>query len=411
MDKFKLSKYIETIPYNHEYILFNKINGSILLFDNDQIENVKNDYWIKVKNYTELNILNENNFFISDIKVHEMIRKNLIKKSIFNDINITISTTELCNIRCKYCYQHSWDKLEKLDKKDYMKIILDHLIESFKKISDNDLILRIHYIGGEPLLESAFILELNNHITTLCDSSKKNINVLYSIDTNSLLLTEEFIKSFPNLSVSTTLGVETDHNNLRDNTFNIVYKKIEQLREIFDGKKYKLNIRYNVHSNNINLFENFISILNRLNIKCKIDIKNIYNSTGANFHNELSDYEFENVLLDNFIPILIENGYHCDILPLYGLSLNCNRINKLNCKFYSNGENVLCDFFGKNQSLSLNNQENIDDDFNILPDICIKCYDFPYCGGMKPCDTTKCNGIYNFKDIARSRIKTYIDLL
>lgn len=45
-----------------------------------------------------------------------------------------------------------------------------------------------------------------------------------------------------------------------------------------------------------------------------------------------------------------------------------------------------------------------------LPEKCINCYDFPYCGGPKPCDTLECTGLYRKKDAARDRIIAYIEL-
>lgn len=92
-----------------------------------------------------------------------------------------------------------------------------------------------------------------------------------------------------------------------------------------------------------------------------------------------------------------------DILPKYGLSRHCLGIGKFNRKFYSNGHVVLCDAFAK--------RAICDDKVELapLPEICIKCFDFPYCGGIKPCKEPNCTGNYSDKEIVRKRILCYVE--
>ena len=66
---------------------------------------------------------------------------------------------------------------------------------------------------------------------------------------------------------------------------------------------------------------------------------------------------------------------------------------------------VLCDSFPKK------------DNFNefVCPlehieKMCLECYDFPYCGGHKPCDAIRCNGKYRRKKIEINRIKKYVEI-
>lgn len=116
----------------------------------------------------------------------------------------------------------------------------------------------------------------------------------------------------------------------------------------------------------------------------------------------MSNSDFEKRYIGKIIPVLLKHSLAPDILPSYGLSRHCLGGNALSRKFYSNGQDVLCDAFPKRP------EPITKDRLPPLPDMCIGCLDFPYCGGPKPCDTKKRTGIYADRDNARSRIVTFV---
>lgn len=335
--------------------------------------------------------------------------KNIIEKNLTNpqrkkDTTVIISVTEECNLSCRYCYQKGWNKNDKIADVEYVSLIMEYIQKIIPEISRMRGKLHICFIGGEPLLRQDIIFILVEKITTLINSKYYNdVTVKFHIDTNGLLLTRDFLLAFPNLSVNTTLSLADDHNNLRSNSFTPLIDILTGLRDLFDYGRYELNLRYNVHHDNAKQIEHYIQMIEQTGLKYRLDFQNIMNASPSRFVNQLSDQAFEEIYINEIIPILLSKSMDARILPEYGLTRHCLGENELNCKFYSNGQVVLCDAFPKE------NRDVPTKRITALPNMCIKCYDFPYCGGPKPCDTAECKGVYKGKVVARKRIISYVN--
>ncbi len=317
-----------------------------------------------------------------------------------NEVEITISVTEKCNLLCEYCYQESWNKEESIGKKELKTKVLNYISAILPKIEQPNSVISIHFIGGEPLLEQEVILEIVDEIQNI----NANVNIRYYIDTNLSYITVDFLKHFPNLAINTTLTLKEDHDRLRSNSYDRVVEKLELLKDYFDGEQYKICIRYNLHHDNIDDLEKLIIILEDMNLNFFMDVQNIQNSQKCCFVNKISNDDFEKIYLDKIVPILVKHSLCPELLMEFGLSRHCLGENILNCKFYSNGKMALCDAISKDKALDY--VERI----KPLPEMCILCEDFPYCGGPKPCDIRKCNGYFERKDIVHNRIKKYVEL-
>ena len=79
-----LSKYIEKIPYGEQTILFNKINGGIVLFENNKFfeRDIDNDSYIIDCPKEDYESLQKNGFFINDNEIRKYIKNNLCFASI-----------------------------------------------------------------------------------------------------------------------------------------------------------------------------------------------------------------------------------------------------------------------------------------------------------------------------------------
>lgn len=403
MDRI-LSNYIEKIPYGNETILFNKINGNIVLLENNRILKEAEDIYVLKGSDDDMTTLEKYDFFVDDKTVQEYVEKELSNSRQKKDTTIVISVTEKCNLSCRYCYQEGWDKSDKIGDAEYVSMIVEYIQKIIPKIARMRGKLHICFIGGEPLLRQDIIRLLVKKITVLVGCKHKDdVTVRFHIDTNALLLTRNFLLTFPNLSVSTTLSLEDDHNSLRSNSFVSLVNVLTELRDLFGYGKYELNIRYNVHHDNVRQIERFVQMIEQTGIKCTLDFQNVMNTGSACFVNQLSNQDFEEIYINEIIPILLSKSMDAQILPEYGLSRHCLGENKYSCKFYTNGQIVLCDAFPKE------NRNKPIKRIIMLPDMCVKCYDFPYCGGPKPCDTVECTGIYVGKEAARQRIISYVN--
>ena len=308
---------------------------------------------------------------------------------------VSFSLYNTMEVRCLFFYAKS---------RTCSFIVMNYIKDIIYKNSFDRIIFNIDFIGGEPLIKKELINKFLEKILYLVRyKNDKKIEVRFHIDTNMVLLEREFILAFPNLTINTTITCQEDHNKLRTNSFDKVVKKLDELKEVFDNKRYRLVIRYNVHHENIGQIEKFIKELNRMNLKYTFDVQNIVNFPSNAFKNKLSDEEFEEIYIDKILPILLKNSLQPQILPSYGLGRKCLGYGKFNCKFYSNGQIVLCDAFPKTS------KEESKQSLPVLPKMCIECFDFPYCGGVKPCDETTCLGEFRRKQVFLKRIICYVD--
>ena len=405
LSNYKLNNYIEVISYKNQFVLFNKLNGCIILYEQDNIVLRDNEFYVLDSSKDNYMFLKENRFFEEDQLIQEEIRKKLNTSLQGNQMILTISVTEQCNLRCAYCYQQNWDRKGAIDEQQNIKNIEAYIIQMLQKFTLTEGILTIWCIGGEPLLKANYIIEIKNHIERIIDDKFSKIKIFYRIDTNAMLLTPEFISKFSNLTITTTLTSKRDHDALRSNSYDVVINKLCSLKEFFLNPRYRLCIRYNVNHQNIDEIENVIEKLNSLELNFLFDVQNIYNSDGANFTNLITDTEFEILYIEKIAPILKKYNQPTNILPAYGLSRHCRADNIFNQKIYSNGYFALCDAISKDRA-----EAKIKNWLEPLPDICISCFDFPYCGGPKPCVESKCQGIYEKKELMRRKICKYVEL-
>lgn len=406
---YYISKYIEVVKNKNDYILFNKMNGSIVSFNEDSVVFTDDSYFLRGINQSECDFLKNYGFFDSEDLIRAEIKKLNEGTFISDDVHITISVTESCNLDCSYCYQKNWNKNDSIDKSTYKNMLIDYVYFVVETFRNKKAQLDIHFIGGEPLCERRLIEELTQEILQIREMrAYSKIEFNFRMDTNLTLIDERFIRSFPNLEICTALSMPEDHNALRSNSYNDVIKKLLEIKDVFLEENYHLSIRYNVHSGNQNDLDKFLELFSHYSIVCEIEVQNLINEGQTYFMNSLSDDRFEEKYVNEYISILHRFGYETDILPKSGIGRHCYGQNVLSCKFYSNGQRVLCDAIPKSDGFS--NQHFTVPFIEKLPEKCINCYDFPYCGGEKPCEKSKCNGIYSKKAINRAKIKQYAEM-
>lgn len=404
--------YTEIIRYKEErYAVYNKINGKLVVLNAENIAECEQGHWLCIASDNGiLKYLEDNLFFADDAYVQNIIRATNQLHEDYNDVTLVISTTEQCNCRCEYCYQHEWSHSDSIPDDCYKKWIIDYLQTVVDRAGDTGKIT-IRYFGGEPLIKLSFILDLNHQIERIVKQSHKGIVVHYEMDTNCTLLSRDTLSQFSSLSVATTLTMPDDHNLLRSNSFNKVMANLTALADLFELPQYSLNIGYNAHHGNIDQFPDFLNFIKSHKICCQVYVVNIVNYPGTHFTNMLDDAMFEEIYCTKIIPRLLEFGYEVDILPRCGLSWGCKGKNIINKKLFSNGTQALCSFFPKRTFL-----ESADFPVKLvptpfvetLPSKCIECYDFPYCGGERPC--IACNGVFADRKKMRRRIVLYLDL-
>ena len=161
--------------------------------------------------------------------------KNKVVKSF--PYSAALNTTNLCNLRCKFCEIHYFYKKAK---EQSGKVFSNHIdVEILKNHSGwLQYILALHLSGatGEPFV-NPYILEVIRYL--------KKYGIALSMDTNGLLIdekmAEQLVKSkFDSLSVSIHAGDSKTYAYLQGGDFNHVLSNLESLVNL----KKKLSNNY-----------------------------------------------------------------------------------------------------------------------------------------------------------------------
>jgi uncharacterized protein len=195
-NNWKLSRYTSVIECsNNELLLHNSFMGAVARIPADKAANFK---WLIDSSINKSSGDNEvirelyQGGFIVDRNLDEksIVTKILDKERETSRFSLIIMPHENCNFRCIYCYEDF--KRDKMPRSiiEGLKIFVKQNVEKYKR-------LNVAWFGGEPLLASETILELNDYFTNICE--KDGIKFSSTMTTNGYLLTpdvaDELIKS------------------------------------------------------------------------------------------------------------------------------------------------------------------------------------------------------------------------
>lgn len=175
----------------------------------------------------------------------------------FTDL-IIFQLTRDCNLRCEYCVMLEKDKYkgEIIDFDTYKKII--HTIAKQRIINSHDYqnrALKINFHGGEPLLVGPkYFYKLLEYADRVFRDN--NIKVNFGIQTNGVLLNEEFLFIMNKFDMSIGLSID-DLGKGNDKRMKNSEKFYREKLEL--AKKYNATIGLlpTVHKYNVNRFQNF----------------------------------------------------------------------------------------------------------------------------------------------------------
>lgn len=263
--------------------------------------------------------------------------RKLIKESTenFGSLKYVLALTNKCNLSCSYCYQ-TWKNTDQNMTKDVIDRFIKKLLLDISTYPTFDNIT-INFFGGEPTLNKDVVYYCIDKVNDI--ASRYNKNVIYTMDSNGLLIDDDFIKHFSNLVLAITLSLPNDHNKNRTNkrneeTFDKIVENVLAVSNYFENDDFLLSIRYNTHHKNIFDFENFVKLIKTLKINCKIDAANVDNYTHADFKNLLTEFEFLRWKATDFIDILFKHKFYVQELPSVSLSRQCYATQDVNCKFW-----------------------------------------------------------------------------
>lgn len=259
--------------------VFDDIKDEITIYDIDK-QKLKNIY----KSYNKLNQLVD--------LYDEITREIKLKNDLLTDMNyLVLHTSDLCNMKCKYCYAE--DNLFNCSaNKMSSKTMIDAINKFYK---GKDFFVLFH--GREPLTNIENILETVKNFNN-------NKKIHFILQTNGMLLNEDIIKTLHQSGVKINVsfdGFDDESNQLRiNNTTNNYTQKITKLLRTYNDISPILIL----HKNNI---DKITEISKTLKKQHHIDVA--YNFLWPTAENPVLDsYAVDNEKLFHELKKVFENS-------------------------------------------------------------------------------------------------------
>ncbi|MFK8040659.1 MAG: radical SAM protein [Rickettsiaceae bacterium] len=125
-------------------------------------------------------------------------------------ISLILKITERCNLNCSYCYyfnslDKSFQSKPSIIPRNTLSQVIRFLSQGIRELNAQSLSIVLH--GGEPLLMP------KTYFINICEQIKQNLsplvdNVKLSLQTNGVLIDEEWIKIFEHFDIQ--LGISLD---------------------------------------------------------------------------------------------------------------------------------------------------------------------------------------------------------
>lgn len=246
----KISKYLYLFQKESKKFLYAPLSNSFAELDSDVYEKLlsirngngslddlddeEKDLLIRMK------VINVDD----DLEINKLKFNILMRRYDPRHLNLTINPTLACNFACPYCFEstHSPQFMSDKVENDIITFIQNH-----KYLSH----LYVTWFGGEPLLAFDRIVTLTKRMQSI------GLKYKAGMITNGYLLTEEKVKFFEELQISsvqiTIDGLEQTHNARRFKkgggpTFQTILNNIEQAQQV--SSQTKIIVRVNVDRTN-----------------------------------------------------------------------------------------------------------------------------------------------------------------
>jgi uncharacterized protein len=244
-------------------MLYNSYSGAMVHFSPEEKEIVMTclrrdgipelDHEVKKELY--------DNGFIVLSKINEKKRAEFLHHSMHrtDQMHLILMTTEQCNFRCTYCYQHF---VKGKMKPEVVKGVKELVNERAKTLSN----LHISWFGGEPLLEFKTIEELSKSFLEACEAH--DISYFADISTNAWFLTRDVFDKLISWGVRTYMitidGVGEMHDRTRhlaggQGTFDRIIENLKAVKE--SDEEFDITIRVNFDRENMKVVSELIKFV------------------------------------------------------------------------------------------------------------------------------------------------------
>lgn len=271
--------------------------------------------------------LMQKGILVPDELDENLVLKHTIGNVLYpSDLGLNISPTEVCNFRCKYCYEnhnnmHMSSKIE--------NDIISYVRANIKQHSK----LNVSWFGGEPLIAINTIERLSKEFISICQFYKRGYTS--TMTTNGYLLNVDLFKHLLDLRILgyqiSIDGLKDTHDNQRplangNKTFDVIIENLEKIKAL-RNRNFHIVIRSNITND---IFDNLDEYLNLLTHFCDGDSRFSVLIQYATEWSDNLDTEFKKSFLRS----------KDDILPIYKRILQEKR--KINFVFNLDPESGSC---------------------------------------------------------------------
>lgn len=410
-----LSKFSISFRKGAKDYIYNTTNGSVLRYIGASDPSLSLD---KLSDRETAFLLNQHVCVLNDEDDDRFVREKYTEKlSSYDDVlYLTIEITTLCNFRCSFCYQASWDsrvkiKLSDIDK--LFKILSESDLSTYKKVS-------LNIIGGEPFLFPEIVLECYRKLTLFCEAN--NLGFFCKLNSNGYNLSPEHLMLFHNMEFMFPFLTDVDYGNivslksgesaLRQKLVSNIHSWVSVFNE--DLSK-KIIFRLNANERNVKKFESYVREVVSFGFKnFGIALINTGDCDFNNYRNLMSEESFMKWYFLEAIPVLQSYNISLPIFPRNSLA-RCMARRKGSFKLFADGRIGLCNGVEYNEDFpyirDINNLDAINDLFKEIKefhyllhdDKCKKCDKVFLCGGASPCKGKICRG--NFENVINYAVR------
>jgi len=238
-----------------------------------------------------------------------------------NEFNFQWHITNLCNLRCRHCYQEDFSSKSDLEWSE-IKSIVDNIISSLK---EKDLSTRIDLTGGEPFLKKELFLLLD-YLSKL--ENVRGINII----TNTTLINREISKRLKNYKKLKYIKVSLEGldkiscSQIRgDSVFRDVRDSIELLKE----DNFSIILMYTILKRNVEQISEILDFCYKYNLEGVILERFIPLGRGEEIKDEVLDRDDWKRVLELILSILPFKYDLDDLLPYRAFWIRLSKSLKL----------------------------------------------------------------------------------
>lgn len=241
-------------PKDGKNIVYNSRTGAMAELDEVHMEQLRDwtEQEIEEKNPAFAEALLQNGFAVADtVSEQDMIQyDSLHARYGSRSLGLTITPTQDCNFRCRYCYEKDVVKPAYMNEETQ-----DALIAYVKDNIVPEGTMTVCWYGGEPLMALHVISSLTQRMLDIC--KKKHVEYEAHIVTNGYLLTREAVQELLRCRVRqiqvTLDGNRETHNKRRPlagghPTYDVIWNHLLALKDY--EKELRVDLRVNVDKSN-----------------------------------------------------------------------------------------------------------------------------------------------------------------